>query len=418
MADSILDTSSLGKTGLIVVFILYFILLFTISRNDKNILSGGKVALYLTGVFIPSLIFCYFLFSSMKDTKYLFLITIFGIIIIFLLFRAFLPSVDSIFLSITSFFTDVTPLPNIPNDYSFVLLLISKLILVFIFLIGLTIVYNVFLNEGYRQQETSGFILYCLFFIPCLINDYFVYLFQEFKDTPVVVYALIGLELLLVFAYILLPKLLTKITFTDGQVLIQNPTYFYHKQTISNITPFYADNKDIFYDANDKTKKTVKREYAISMWITTNNPTFGSDDCMMFRFGTDSEPTVGCPYISCTKEGKWRFVFSNNASEDNVKKVTTELVVPMQRWNYVVFNYHNDEVDLFINGKLMETIHLENSVLPNYKNEMNVCIGSDTNELHGAICNLTVFPKILSITQISQSYNILRLQNPPLNNLR
>jgi hypothetical protein len=139
---------------------------------------------------------------------------------------------------------------------------------------------------------------------------------------------------------------------------------------------------------------------------------------MMFRFGTDSEPTVGCPYISCTKEGKWRFVFSNDNDAAKKKKVTTELVVPMQRWNYVVFNYHNNEADLFINGKLMETIHLENSLLPHYSHEMNVCIGSDTNELHGAICNLTVFPKILSITQISQSYNILRLQNPPLNNLR
>jgi len=89
----------------------------------------------------------------------------------------------------------------------------------------------------------------------------------------------------------------------------------------------------------------------------------------------------------------------------------------MQRWNYVVLNYHNNEVDIFINGKLVETIYLEKSVLPEYDNSMDICIGSDSNELHGAICNLAVFPKILNSTQISQTYNILRLQNPPLNNI-
>lgn len=410
------------KVGVIVIFILYFLFLFSMSIKDSNNLSGAHVFLYLLGMILPLMLFGFFLFSSMKDPKYLAFLAVFGVIILFLLIRTFLPSFSNVFLYFGKFFTDFTPLPSISNEYSFVVLMIFKLLLVSIVLIGLTIVYNVFLNEGYRQQETAGFIMYCLFYIPCLIDDYFAYLFQEFKETPVVVYVLIGLELLLLFAYILLPKLLNKITFTEGQVLISDPAYFYYKKTISNITPFYTNNKDMYsneFDGtneDDKLKKTVKREYAISMWMTTNNPTFGSDDCMMFRFGKDGG-TVGCPYISCTSEGKWRFVVSNNATGDK-KLVTTELVVPMQRWNYVVLNYHHTAVDLFLNGELMETIHLEHSVVPSYDNTMDICIGSDTNELHGAICNLTVFPKILNITQIRQSYNILRLQNPPLNNLR
>jgi hypothetical protein len=415
------------KFGFVVIFIIYFIFLFTLSINDSNILSSSHVVLYMIGVILPLMIFCFFLFSKMRDPKYLILFAIFGVIIFFLLLRNFLPSFSNVFSSFSTFFTEVTPLPNISHEYSFVIMMLFKLLFISIILIGLALVYNVFLNEGYRQPETAGFVMYCIFFIPCLIDDYFAYLFQEFKNTPVVVYVLIGLELLLLFAYILLPKLLNKFTFMEGKVLITNPTYFYHKQMISNITPFYKHNTDMFSnefngskgDVDDLTKKTVGREYAISMWMTTNNPTFGKEDCMMFRFGSDSKPTVGCPYISCTKEGKWRFVLSNNTDTDAKKrKVTTDLVVPMQRWNYVVLNYHHDEVDLFINGVLMETIHLDKSVLPNYDNTMDISIGSDTNELHGAICNLTVFPKILNITQISQSYNILRLQNPPLNNLR
>lgn len=415
------------KVGVIVVFIFYIVFLFSISINDTNILSSSHTGLYLFGIFFPLMMFCFFLFSSMRDPKYLLILAGFGVIIVGLLIRAFLPSGNDVFLGITKFFTEVTPLPNLSDEYSFVVFMIFKLLLLSVVLVGLTIVYNVFLNEGYRQQETAGFIMYCIFYIPCLIDDYFAYLFQEFKDTPVAVYVLIGLELFLLFAYILLPRLLNKVAFSEGQVLITNPTYFYNKQTISNITPFYSNNKDIYsndFDGADKedvTKKKVRQEYAISMWMTTNNPTFGSEDCMMFRFGTDENPTFGCPYISCTKEGRWRFVVSN---ANNTSDVTTDLVVPMQRWNYVVLNYHHDSnydmtVDIFINGELRETIHLAKteSVMPVYHNDMNVCIGSDSDELHGAICNLTVFPKILDITQISQTYNILRLQNPPLNNL-
>jgi len=111
-----------------------------------------------------------------------------------------------------------------------------------------------------------------------------------------------------------------------------------------------------------------------------------------------------------------KFVVSNGKSADPAK-VTAEFFVPMQRWNNVVMNYHNTEVDIFINGDLLETIYLEGKALPIYEKEMEVSIGSDTNELHGAICNVTVYPKILSTVQISQSYNILRLENPPVYNV-
>jgi hypothetical protein len=83
----------------------------------------------------------------------------------------------------------------------------------------------------------------------------------------------------------------------------------------------------------------------------------------------------------------------------------------------VVMNYHDNEVDIFINGQLRETIYLANNVLPFYNEDMNVSVGSNSNDLHGAICNLVVYPHNLNLTQISQSYNILKLKNPPINNL-
>lgn len=400
----------------IVAFLLYFIFLFSMTGKDKSLLSGTHIAFFLTVSLIPLLLFSFFIMSSLKDTKYLVFLAGLVVILILVLFRTYLPSVSNVFYYFLNFITDVTPLPGLSRDYSFLVLVFFKLLMVFIVLIGLSIVYNVFLNEGYRQTGAVGFLIYLIFFIPCLISDFAAYLLDELRATPVVVYFLMGVELLLILLYVFLPKLLQKVHLTSGTQIIKNPTYFYGTETISDITPFYTTNKDIYsndFSREDLHKKTIRREYAISMWMTTNEPTFGRADCMMFRFGKNNEDK-GCPYISCTKEGKWKFVVSNSIVAD---KVTTEFVVPMQRWNYVVMNYHNTEVDIFINGELLETIYLEGSYLPKYDDTMEMSIGSETNELHGAICNVTIYREILSTTQISQSYNILRLQNPPVYNV-
>lgn len=449
----------------ILAFLFYFIFLFSLTVKDDTVLSGPHIAIYLVATIIPLLLFSFFILSSVKDTKYLGLLALLAIFFFLAIIRAYIPSFSDVFYWFLKFITEVTPLPGLSTDYSFLVLIFFKLLMIFIVLIGLSIFYNVFLNEGYRQNGPIGFLLYFLFFIPCLISDYVAYLFQELGATPVVVYFLIGLEVLLVFLYFLLPKLLRRLKISTGTQIIKNPTYFYGYDTVSDVTPFLTGNTDIYSNdynsANpeDLNNITIRREYAISMWITTNEPTFGREDCMMFRFGKEGEQH-GCPYISCTKEGKWKFVVSNlgiiksaeavarnyvrevnkfshkpsseityqENNDERVKqqvsnynarlpKVTAEFVVPMQRWNNVVLNYHNTEVDIFINGELLETIYLEGTSLPIYDNAMEVSVGSNTSELHGAICNVTVYPEILSTTQISQTYNILRLQNPPVYNV-
>lgn len=401
-----------------IAFILYFILLFTLTGKDDSVLSGKHIALYLIGTIAPLLFFSFFILSSVKDPKYLGFLAGLAIILLFVLLGSYFPSFSNkLFFGLGDYLMSITPLPGLSDDYSFLVLLFFKLLLIFIILIGLSIFYNVFLNEGYRQNGITGFIIYFLFFIPCLISDYTAYLLQELVTTPVVVYFLIGVEILLILMYIFLPRLLRNIHITSGKQLLIVPTYFFGKQTISDSSPFYMkENKEIYSNGYSGFKQnTIQREYSISMWITTNEPTFGRNECAMFTFGKNDEQK-GCPYISCTKEGKWKFVVSNAETSD-LTKVTTEFVVPTQRWNYVVINYHDSDVDIFINGELLETIYLEGSTLPTYDNTMEVSVGTNTNELHGAICNVTVYPRILSTIQISQSYNFLRLQNPPVYNV-
>ena len=101
---------------------------------------------------------------------------------------------------------------------------------------------------------------------------------------------------------------------------------------------------------------------------------------------------------------------------EDLEKVSLELDLPFQKWNYLVFNYHDNQVDLFVNGVLTETKSLAEH-LPIYNHSQVVCVGSDQKKVHGAICDVRVHSEILNQTQISQSYNLMKFKNPPVNNL-
>ena len=95
---------------------------------------------------------------------------------------------------------------------------------------------------------------------------------------------------------------------------------------------------------------------------------------------------------------------------------TINIRLPAQKWNNLVFNFHNSKVDVFVNGILEHTVEFTNG-LPTYHSSYSFVAGSKDHNLHGAICNTTVYLEPLTQTQITQAYNLLKLQNPPVNNL-
>ena len=113
----------------LIGIILYFIFLFNTSKSDAYLLSGQNVALYLIGIFIPLLIFCYFIFTSVEDKKYLGLVVLMVLTILIILLRTLLPSFDTFLRGFANFMSDVTPLPPLNEPNSFLVLVSMKLIL-------------------------------------------------------------------------------------------------------------------------------------------------------------------------------------------------------------------------------------------------------------------------------------------------
>lgn len=444
ISDDIWENKSfkkIVKNFIYFVFIVYFIFIFSRIAKNEEANTDRNNALYLTAIILPLIAFAFFIFSKLESKKYLVVVLIMGISMLLVILSSRLPSFHKVLKDVFYSFAEFTRLPPLSDDSSFLLVIISKLLLFCIFVMFITILFNVFLNESFRQKGKVGIFLFSLMVIPCLINDYVQYLFREFISTPMVVYVLILIEVILILLYIFIPKLMSKYIFNKSNRIIKEPMFLYSKKTVAGPEIFYNSTKE--YEELEKQYKVSKtlskdenknslnksfiRNYSVSLWMTLNPPSVSdSEEIMLFRIGEDSgsleepdDPQLGTPYIGIIGR-KLIFVFSNNegnlAEGYSLDDVTLILDVEFQKWNNFVFNYNNNQVDLFVNGELMHSLDLANH-LPAYNHNIVITVGSDTKKVHGAICELRVHSKVLNQTQIRQAYNILSIQNPPVNNL-
>ena len=63
-------------------------------------------------------------------------------------------------------------------------------------------IYTIFFNSLTKMEGMSGFIVNLIFYIPCLLNDLIIYLFNQYKITPNIVFILIIIEIMLILMVI------------------------------------------------------------------------------------------------------------------------------------------------------------------------------------------------------------------------
>lgn len=300
---------------------------------------------------------------------------------------------------IVYFVSTLKPVTSFYVLYGLIVLLIA------IVIIGLAIVFNVFMNQIKQIPGTLGYIIHLILYIPCLVNDYAKYLLGEIGATPMVVYVLFFIELILLLIFFYGPILWKKALGHNGAVIVQEPLFLYTKQIIASsdvsLMPD-ADNPD--EKGLLKMPKHLKR-FGLSMWIQVN-ATNVTNNKYLFDYSKGSPSVI---YLGQSKLLK--FLFSNSPNG-----VPYYAKIPFQKWNFIVFNYKGNYVDLFINGSLETTYAFQDNEFPQYFNSDKMVVGDDYG-VDGAICNIVFYTKPLEINQIVQNYNYLMLQNPPVNNL-
>lgn len=326
---------------------------------------------------------------------------------------------------------------NNTNNSSFQLInLIINIILLLSLLIGSFIFYRVFINSISKLQTGKyGFLIKFIFFIPCLIDILITYIIKDFKETPPIIIIFCILEIILIILYNYLPYTLVGSITTRGLKLLDQTTYLNTELDIANSDMLKVDtiknnSNSYLYEqpyteetslTTNKNLPTILKNYSISLWIFVNaqntNIKSYADETTIFAYGSkiDNEYCFK-PKITYSLSNNKYYIYTTNYTDIDLIKKNSRYEfnitdIKSQRWNNLVINYNNNDIDLFINGVFEKTFKITSNT-PKYVIDDKIIVGSE-NGLHGAICNVKFFKTVLTKREIVTMYNIYRMNTPP-----
>lgn len=421
--DDVINTDTLkslpvgGKTLqyiLAAIVVVYIIFLFRLIENDPDALDN-KYYTYMLAALIPLGFMFIVALSNARSPNLIFFGVVCTVCVLLFFTMSYFPDVNTFFKQLYLSMFDFDAIPGMSDGSSFLIAICLKLLLVFIVIVGLSLFYNLFVNQAYRQEGTLGFVIYLVFFIPCLFDDFIRWAFKEFNTTPNIVLVLFILEIIFLLLYFFIPSRIANYSLSKGETIIKEPLFLGSEHIVEGSSILNKPSKDFEAIKKDRTsmvnREMTNRNYALSLWLSYN-PVNGNpntmDPVIVFRYRSKgSADDNDIPRITYENDDQFSILLHTE---------TVNIRLPAQKWNNLVFNFHNSKVDVFVNGILEHTVEFTNG-LPTYHSSYSFVAGSKDHNLHGAICNTTVYLEPLTQTQITQAYNLLKLQNPPVNNL-
>lgn len=382
------------KYVLTFLFIIYFIVTLTQSSEDSRALSTHYKS-YLFPLILGLLVLIPTVFlgkESINNTYYV------GLII---------GTVVTLFGTVFYFYSSMNDATSDILNYILAGIVTGSM------LIGLAIVFYFYSNYLKTQEGWGGFFVHLIFYIPCLILDFYNYIKRELELTTNVVYYLFLTEIVLIFLYNYIPKIVSKLSLKQGIPLLEGSAFLDIEKPIASSYDLKLTKK------GDSINSPVvyRSNYSLSMWIMLNNHSDSklpyARETPIFNYGN------GVPKITYIKKDEHNKkdvlkVYFTNVGNGNNKSYNVEIDV--QKWNQIVFNYSSNSVDLFVNGNLEKTFRFEHNARPLYSADDLIVIGSNDG-LDGAISNIQYYIGTQTRSQIANSYNLLMKKNPPVNNL-
>jgi hypothetical protein len=273
-----------------------------------------------------------------------------------------------------------------------------------IVLFGLVIFGRILKDVAYSVEGWLGVFLRIIFFIPCMLYDLFNYIVGEFARSPLVVYVLLAIEVLLILVYLYLPTLLAQFTPKAGHKLLSDPVTLKNKIPIISLGNLYKKHSLTLVPG-------TYRLYTISMWFyVVGMPTSQypyNQNANIFSL-TNSDASKGHPQIMYN--GAKNMCVVNYDNEPPSAPV--EFKIPLQKWVHFVIVYDSSNIDIFINGDLKKSIARGRTVKLNLDD--TITVGQD-NGLQGGICNIMHYARPLIKTEIITLYELNKDVDPPIN---
>lgn len=282
--------------------------------------------------------------------------------------------------------------------------IITFIINIGIIVFGLYIIsYYIRNSKYYEKIKNSSFgikLFNFTFGIPEIIINFFSIFISDIKTTPNFIYKIIGIEIILIIMYFLIPYIFDKILTHKGIMLLKEPVYTDVKHNVGTFESLHKGTKmrnSGQGNNNDDNLPDYNYNYAISFWVFLDN--VGDNYSSSTNKYTSILNYGDNPKIEYNGS-KHSFRVTMGEGDNNI--IYNSSNIPLQKWNNIVINYSSGITDIFINGELVGT---KNKVLPYLK--MNNIVLGEKGGYPGGICNVIYYKNTLSKSKIKTLYEIL-----------
>lgn len=386
--------STFMRSSMFFIFIIIAAVFLYYASNDKDALKKN-IYIYVIVILFPLLVGLYYtapiIYSETGGSSTFLYLGLFGIVVCVLIY--FLTS----HLSET-----ITGLLNALGYITFILIIV----------IGLAIFYYMFANYLKRQVGVLGFIIRFIFYIPCLVGDILSYIKEQFKITPNIVFIMFFIEVILLIIYCSTPAITDYILKKNATILMMDPIFLANSKVVAT--------SETFILATDKSRSAIENityrdsNYSVSFWVYINPSSSANlgyvKESEIFNYaGGKPRMTFVCDGINHVNTAT---IYLSNNGNENAK--FENIAMPMQKWNYVVFNYYNNTADFLLNGVLTRSMQFTDNNMPLSGSDTDTISVGEKNGIIGAICNVNYYRMPLPLRQITDNYNLLMSYNPPV----
>ena len=155
----------------------------------------------------------------------------------------------------------------------------------------------------------------------------------------------------------------------------------------------YTNSPDSAYNHN----------YSIEAWVNINTAMEGQPILCYGRLGE----LKGKPAIvtsSAIPNKPFSLVFTNNYT--TLDDAVFDFDMPLQKWNYLVITYDDNRVDMYLNAELVfsRAITAKSAKIPNYNTDDVIYVGSSTAKIYGSITHVNYHNKPMSLRDVTTTY--------------
>jgi hypothetical protein len=260
------------------------------------------------------------------------------------------------------------------------------------------------------ENTWENLILQIILFLPCMVEDFAKYIGDQFQMASAPLIILLVIELALILLFFFAPTLLQGLVKNGKTLILPGALSLSTSTTLADSHAFVNDVVDMTktQDTSVLPNYMARQNYSFSLWLYLNkyDSTLGKQERQIFNYG--SAPFQGKPCLYA--QGGQVYV---SLSDSSPQQSRIPLDIAPQKWNQIVVSYRYEQIDVFVNASLVDTVQW-GSYKPTYSTNDVLTVGDGRGGLLGAICNISYSHRPLTQMEISTSYNFLRFLNPPV----